>query len=56
MVQVGLGDKQSAFASLEVAFNEHSDSIVILKVYPWLDSLRSDLQFTDLCRRVGLTP
>jgi DNA-binding winged helix-turn-helix (wHTH) protein/TolB-like protein/Tfp pilus assembly protein PilF len=56
LVHVGLGDKDKAFASLEGALNEHSDSIVILKVYPWLDSVRSDPRFTDLTRRIGLSP
>ena len=56
LVHAGLGDRDQAFMSLKGAFNEHSDSIVILKVYPWLDGLRSDPRFTDLMRRVGLKP
>ncbi len=56
LVYAGLGEKDEAFAWLEKAYHEHSDSIVILKVYPWLDPLRSDPRFADLMRRVGLQP
>jgi TolB-like protein/tRNA A-37 threonylcarbamoyl transferase component Bud32/Flp pilus assembly protein TadD len=51
-----LGDKDQAFAWLEKAYAEHSDSILDLKVDPAFDSLRSDQRFTDLLRRVGFPP
>ena len=42
----------SAFAQLERAFAEHSDTIAILRAYPLLESLRGDPRFADLVRRV----
>ncbi len=48
-----LGENDQAFASLEKAYKEHSDHLVLLKVDPILDSLRSDPRFKDLLRRVG---
>jgi hypothetical protein len=43
-----------AFKSLEQAFREHSDMLVYVKVDPRIDSIRSDPQFADLMRRVGI--
>ncbi len=54
LVNAGLGNRDEALKLLEDAYSEHSDSMVILKVYPWLDDLRSDARFNDLLRRVGL--
>lgn len=54
LVHAGLGQRDEAFAGLEDAYDQHPDTIVILKVYPWLDGLRSDPRFTELTRRVGL--
>ena len=51
---VGLGDKDQAFAWLERAYADRSFYITWLKYDPQLDSLRSDLRFADLVRRVGL--
>lgn len=48
-----LGDKDRAFALLERAFDERDNMVVLLKVEPMFDSLRSDPRFTDLLRRVG---
>lgn len=47
-----LGDKDKAFAVLEVAYKERA-SLMFLKVDPGFDSLRSDSRFNDLLRRVG---
>ena len=44
------------FALLDDTYNEHSDSIVILGVYPWVDTLRSDSRFPKLLQRIGLQP
>jgi TolB-like protein/DNA-binding winged helix-turn-helix (wHTH) protein/Flp pilus assembly protein TadD len=54
IVQVGLNDKDAAFASLERAYELHSTAISTLKENPIFDSLRNDPRFADLLKRVGL--
>ena len=49
-----LGDKESAFGSLEKAYAVHDLQLQYLKVEPGFDSLRGDPRFQDLLRRVGL--
>ncbi|HLM24382.1 MAG TPA: winged helix-turn-helix domain-containing protein [Pyrinomonadaceae bacterium] len=53
-VYIGLGDKDQAFAWLEKAYEERSNYVAYLKVFPIVDPLRSDPRFADLVRRVGL--
>ena len=53
-VYIGLGDKDQAFVWLEKAFEERSNYVAYLKVFPIVDPLRSDPRFNDLMRRVGL--
>ncbi|HEX7333678.1 MAG TPA: tetratricopeptide repeat protein [Pyrinomonadaceae bacterium] len=53
-VYIGLGDKEQAFVWLEKAYQERSNYLAWLKVFPLLDPLRSDPRFADLVRRVGL--
>lgn len=53
-VYIGLGDKDKAFEWLEKAYQERSNFVAYLKVFPILDPLRSDPRFNDLLRRVGL--
>jgi len=52
LVLAGLGEKDQAFARLEQAYREHDGSLILLKVNPLLDPLRSDARFQDLVRRV----
>ncbi len=54
LIHAALGENDRAFALLEEAYRERSDSLVVLKVEPRLDPLRSDPRFADLMRRVGL--
>jgi len=54
VVYAGLGEKDQTFAWLEKAYEERSGSLVMLKVNPVWDPLRSDPRFADLVRRVGL--
>ncbi|HEY8559210.1 MAG TPA: winged helix-turn-helix domain-containing protein [Pyrinomonadaceae bacterium] len=49
-----LGEKDRAFALLEQGYAERDYLLVMLKVDPMFDSLRSDPRFGDLVRRVGL--
>ena len=53
-IYIGLGNKDQAFVWMEKAFQERSNYLVYLKVFPILDPLRSDPRFADLVRRVGL--
>lgn len=53
-VYSGLGDKDSAFHWLEIAFGERDDLLVTVKVDPMFASLRSDARFATLLRRIGL--
>jgi len=54
-VYMGLGDHDGAFAWLEKGYQERSNYMVYLKVFPGADPLRSDPRFGDLLRRIGLT-
>ncbi len=49
-----LDEKDKAFEWLEKVYREHDGRLVLLKVIPEFDSLRSDPRFADLVRRVGL--
>jgi TolB-like protein/Tfp pilus assembly protein PilF len=51
---LGLGDNQQAFAWLERAYQERSNTLQFMKVHPYFDPLRDDPRFADLLRRVGL--
>ena len=51
---LGLGDNEQAFAWLERAYEEQSNLLQYVKVFPFFDPLRGDRRFADLVRRVGL--
>jgi TolB-like protein/DNA-binding winged helix-turn-helix (wHTH) protein/tetratricopeptide (TPR) repeat protein len=51
---VGLGEKDKALDSLQLAYASHSNIITSLKVEPAFDPLRDEPRFQDLLRRVGL--
>jgi len=53
-VYIGLGDKDQVFFWLEKAYQERSNYMAWLKVFPLHDPLRSDPRFDDLLRRIGL--
>jgi len=53
LVQIGLGDKASAFAFLDKAYAERSEWMMQLNVEPEFDPLRSDPRFQALLRRVA---
>ena len=49
-----LGEKDKAFAELNKAYEIREYSIVLLKVDPRFDTMRSDARFAELLRRVNL--
>lgn len=53
-VYLGLADKEQTFVWLEKAYEERSNYVAFLKVFPLLDPIRSDQRFVDLVQRVGL--
>ncbi|HKQ53900.1 MAG TPA: tetratricopeptide repeat protein [Pyrinomonadaceae bacterium] len=53
-VHTALGEREEAFAWLDLAYENRSEGMVWLKVDPTLDSLRSSPRFADLLRGVGL--
>lgn len=53
IARLGLGETDEALQLLEKAYQERSDTMAILDVYPLLYSLKSDARFIDLERRVG---
>jgi len=50
----GIGDREQALSHLEAAFDERSDTMAVLRVYPVLDSLREEPRFKALLRKVGV--
>jgi len=53
LVQIGLGERDQAIASLEQGYLNRDQWMMYLKVDPQMDDLRSDLRFQHLLRRVG---
>jgi len=56
LIHMGLGEMDQAFDWLEKAYQERSNWLVYLGVWPILDVLRDDARFQNLVRRVGLPP
>ncbi|HSP62536.1 MAG TPA: tetratricopeptide repeat protein, partial [Pyrinomonadaceae bacterium] len=54
LIYTGLGEREQAFAWLEKAYQQRHPYLILIKVEPVFDSLRSDPRFADLMRRVGL--
>jgi TolB-like protein/Flp pilus assembly protein TadD/predicted Ser/Thr protein kinase len=48
-----LGERDQAFALLDKAVEERDNMVVLLKVEPMFDPLRSDSRFAKLLRRIG---
>jgi TolB-like protein/DNA-binding winged helix-turn-helix (wHTH) protein len=53
-IATGLGDKDAAFHWLQVARDERSGSLTLMKIIPYWDPLRSDPRFASLLHDVGL--
>jgi tetratricopeptide (TPR) repeat protein len=54
LVHVALGSTDLAFEWLSSAVEQHSEMLIMLKVDPALDPIRSDARFGNMLRRVGL--
>ncbi|HYL13971.1 MAG TPA: tetratricopeptide repeat protein [Terriglobales bacterium] len=54
IIATGLGDKDEAFRWLQVARDQRSGSLILLKITPYWDPLRSDPRFATLLHDVGL--
>jgi TolB-like protein/DNA-binding winged helix-turn-helix (wHTH) protein/tetratricopeptide (TPR) repeat protein len=52
-IYAGLGDKENALASLQRAYRERASELVFLGIEGAFDSLRDDVRFQDLVKRVG---
>ena len=52
VVDAGLGETDSAFAHVDRAYAEGSDTMAILRVYPLLEPLRRDPRFEALMGKV----
>ncbi len=55
MIYAGIGDPDSAFEWLEVAYQERNSMLTSLKSSNAFDSLRADPRYADLLNRVGLS-
>ena len=53
-VYAGLGDKESAFASLEKAFEVRDDGLTRMKIDPLMEKIRYDARYAAIMHRVGL--
>jgi TolB-like protein len=55
LIYLGLNEKDKTFEYLQRALDERNAWLVYLNVNPVFDSLRSDVRFDDLLKRVGLS-
>ncbi len=53
VVQIGLGEKDGAFRSLEKGIADRSICVPFLKSDPRMDPVRSDPRYVDLVRRLA---
>jgi hypothetical protein len=54
MIQVGLGDHAEALSCLERACEDPDDSLIGIRVAPFLDPIRREPRFTEVLRKMGL--
>jgi len=53
-LHASLGDVDEAYRWLEIAVQERASGLILLRVHPRLDPIRSDPRYWPLVRRVGL--
>lgn len=56
LIHTALSEKQEAFGWFDMAYAAQNEWLNWLKVAPEVDTLRADPRFTDLLRRLNLTP
>ncbi|MCI0392270.1 MAG: protein kinase [Acidobacteria bacterium] len=56
VIHASLGEIDQAFAWLDKAYRIKSEELLMIKVDPRLENLRSDPRFNDLVRRLNLSP
>jgi serine/threonine protein kinase/tetratricopeptide (TPR) repeat protein len=54
VLHASLGDVDDAFRWLEIAIQEGSPGLILLRVHPRLDALRADPRYRGMLKRVGL--
>jgi non-specific serine/threonine protein kinase len=53
-LHASLGEKEAAFVELEKAYSNHEALLPLIKIDPRVDSLRDDLRFKGLLKRMNL--
>ncbi len=53
-IYVGLGDREKVFEWMEKSYQEHTNGMAWLAVWPGFDSIRGDPRFDMYLRRMGL--
>jgi tetratricopeptide (TPR) repeat protein len=56
VIHASLGNIDEAFRWMDQAYQERSEELLLLKVDPRIDNLRSDPRYLDLLRKLKLTP
>ena len=54
VLQASLGDVDDAFKWLDIAMMEHAPGLLLLRIHPRLDPIRSDPRYWPLVQKVGL--
>ena len=54
VIQTSLGEKQKAIEYLDKAYEERYPLLVAIKVYPPFQSLRQEIKFSDLLKKMNL--
>lgn len=54
LVYTALGERDIAWEWLEQAYQEKNPGLLLVKVWPTLDSLRSDSRYAELLKKMGL--
>jgi serine/threonine-protein kinase len=56
LVYAGLAEKDQAIACLENAVIDRDPALILMRVHPFLDSVRGDIRFVSLLQKIGLGP